>query len=97
VPKVLPVASLTGWLATVPADALRLTLAPGGELTLRELERPAGPIALLVGPEGGLAPREQQDASASGFRALRLGPRTLRTETAALAALAALQTVWGDF
>jgi 16S rRNA (uracil1498-N3)-methyltransferase len=97
VPLVMPVRSLTSWLADVAADALRLTLSPDAASTLHELERPAGPIVLLVGPEGGLSPRELEDAQASGFRPLRLGPRVLRTETAALAALAAMQAVWGDF
>ncbi len=53
-------------------------------------------IALLVGPEGGLAPEEMQAAQAAGFQPWRLGPRVLRTETAALAGLAALQLVCGD-
>jgi 16S rRNA (uracil1498-N3)-methyltransferase len=97
VPEVFPVATVTGWLAQVPADALRLTLSPGAATTLHEMGRPPGSVVLLVGPEGGLAPREQDDARAAGFRALRLGPRVLRTETAALAALAAMQTLWGDF
>jgi 16S rRNA (uracil1498-N3)-methyltransferase len=97
VPEVLPVASVTGWLAQVPSDALRLTLSPNAESTLHELERPQGSIALLVGPEGGLSPRERDDARAAGFSGLKLGPRVLRTETAALAALAAMQALWGDF
>jgi 16S rRNA (uracil1498-N3)-methyltransferase len=97
VPEVYPVMSLTAWLAQVPRGALRLTLSPGAASTLRELPRPAGAIVLLVGPEGGLSPREQDDAKAAGFSALRLGPRVLRTETAALAALAAMQATWGDF
>ncbi|MDV3237995.1 MAG: RsmE family RNA methyltransferase, partial [Gammaproteobacteria bacterium] len=51
---------------------------------------------LLVGPEGGLSPAERALAVQAGFLRMRLGPRILRTETAALAALAALQGVWGD-
>ena len=97
VPEVLPVASLGAWLATLAPDTMKLTLAPGAESTLHELERPNAAIALLVGPEGGLAPREREDAAHAGFKPLRLGPRTLRTETAALAAMAAMQAVWGDF
>lgn len=97
VPQVLPVAPLTAWLGSLPASALRLTLTPGAARRLAELDRPAAPIVLLVGPEGGLSPREHEDALASGFTPLRLGPRVLRTETAAVAALAALQTLWGDF
>jgi 16S rRNA (uracil1498-N3)-methyltransferase len=97
VPEVLPIAAYTRWLAVTPADALRLTLSPQAPLTLRDVQRPAANIVLLVGPEGGLAPREQQDAKAAGFTAVRLGPRILRTETAAVAALAAMQALWGDF
>ena len=97
VPEVLPVAALTAWLATIPDDAERLMLSPHASRALRELERPAGSIVLLIGPEGGFAPRELSDAQALGFTSVRLGPRVLRTETAALAALAAMQTLWGDF
>jgi 16S rRNA (uracil1498-N3)-methyltransferase len=97
VPIVQPVTALTAWLANVPSDAVRLTLSPHAASALHELERPQGPVVLLVGPEGGLSPREIEDAQASAFKPLRLGPRVLRTETAALAALAAMQTIWGDF
>ena len=51
----------------------------------------------IVGPEGGLSPTETELAAGKGFVAVRLGPRVLRTETAALAALAAIQFRWGDF
>jgi 16S rRNA (uracil1498-N3)-methyltransferase len=54
-------------------------------------------VWLLCGPEGGLAPAEHRDAEQSGFTGVRLGPRVLRTETAAVAALAAMQALWGDF
>ncbi|MEA3156562.1 MAG: rRNA (uracil1498-N3)-methyltransferase [Betaproteobacteria bacterium] len=97
VPEVLPVAVYTRWLASAPLDALRVTLSPSASLTLQSLQRSAPRVLVLVGPEGGLAPRELQDAEAAGFAAVRLGPRVLRTETAALAAIAAMQTLWGDF
>jgi 16S rRNA (uracil1498-N3)-methyltransferase len=97
VPEVIPIASYSRWLAAAKPEALRLTLSPAASLTLRDVARPSADIVLLVGPEGGLAPREQQDAKAAGFTAVRLGPRILRTETAAVAALAAMQTLWGDF
>jgi|SoiMethySBSTD1v2_1073268.scaffolds.fasta_scaffold14684_11 16S rRNA (uracil1498-N3)-methyltransferase len=97
VPPVLPVVSLTNWLASLPEDALRLTLSPDGPVTLREVTPIADRAILLVGPEGGLAPRERQDAQTAGFTGVRLGPRVLRTETAAVAALAAMQALWGDF
>jgi 16S rRNA (uracil1498-N3)-methyltransferase len=97
VPPVLPVAPLANWLGGLSPGALRLTLTPAASRRLAELERPAAPMMLLVGPEGGLSPREHADAIASGFTSIRLGPRVLRTETAAVAALAAMQTLWGDF
>ena len=97
VPEIRPTAAYTAWLATTPPDALRLTLSPGASSTLHELPRPGAQIVLLVGPEGGLSPRERDDAKAAGFTAVRLGPRVLRTETAAVAAIAAMQTLWGDF
>jgi 16S rRNA (uracil1498-N3)-methyltransferase len=61
------------------------------------MEKPASSISILVGPEGGLAPEEQALARTAGFIGIRLGPRILRTETGALAALAGIQTLWGDF
>lgn len=75
---------------------LRLFLHPEGGQRLRELLPPTGPVCLLSGPEGGFAEHERKFALTAGFIALRLGPRILRTETAALAALAAIQTAWGD-
>lgn len=97
VPQVFPVAALTTWLGVVDANALRVTLTPGAPLRLAELARPQSTVVLLAGPEGGLSPREHENAIASGFTAVRLGPRVLRTETAAVTALAAMQTLWGDF
>jgi 16S rRNA (uracil1498-N3)-methyltransferase len=97
VPQVLPVVALGTWLGAVPTDALRFTLTPGASTRLAELERPRGAVILLAGPEGGLSPREHESAVMTGFTPVRLGPRVLRTETAAVAALAAMQTLWGDF
>jgi 16S rRNA (uracil1498-N3)-methyltransferase len=97
VPEVLHVQSFTAWLGTPAAGVLRLTLAPGAARKLAELERPRSPIVLLVGPEGGFSPREREDAERAGCTPVRLGPRVLRTETAAVAALAAMQVLWGDF
>ncbi|MHB1544379.1 MAG: 16S rRNA (uracil(1498)-N(3))-methyltransferase [Gammaproteobacteria bacterium] len=57
---------------------------------------PSGTIHLLVGPEGGFTPDEIHQATQAGFIAIRLGPRTLRNETAPLVALSAFQTLWGD-
>ena len=58
--------------------------------------RKGAPLALLIGPEGGLGDAEIQQAEEAGYESLRLGPRVLRTETAPLAAIAILQGRWGD-
>ena len=100
VPPVAPVTELAAWLARPAAageSALRLLLSPTGATRLRDLPRPAASIVLLAGPEGGFTPEEEAAARHCGFTPVRLGPRVLRTETAAVAALAALQALWGDF
>lgn len=86
--------SLADWLAQAHPDTLLLD--PLGELPLPALPAPSGPLTLLVGPEGGLPPRERAAARARGVRGVRLGPRILRTETAPLAAIAIIQALWGD-
>ena len=85
-----------GALAPPRADELRILLAPQADTRLADLIRP-GAVTLLAGPEGGFTDVEADFARQRGFVALKLGPRVLRTETAALAALAALNTLWGDF
>jgi 16S rRNA (uracil1498-N3)-methyltransferase len=65
--------------------------------SLLDLPGPQGRITLLAGPEGGLADAERELALEAGFTGIRLGPRILRTETAPLAALSAVQMLWGDF
>lgn len=79
------------------ADTLRLLLSPAGEARVQDVavSRPRA-VTVLIGPEGGLAPQEQQAALDAGFVGVRLGPRVLRTETAALAALAVIQCELGD-
>ena len=95
-PQILPVQPLMKWLGT-PADGARYLLSPHAATRLRELERPQNAVTLLVGPEGGWNADETRAALGAGFTPLTLGPRVLRTETAAVAALAAMQAVWGDF
>lgn len=96
VPLVAPLERLDQWLARPAGGALRLMLAPDAPNTLADLA-PAPSVQLLIGAEGGLDPQEVVAAGHAGFVPVRLGPRVLRTETAGLAALAALQTLWGDF
>jgi 16S rRNA (uracil1498-N3)-methyltransferase len=95
-PELRPTLAFRDWAAR-PSQAARWMLAPGASEALAAQPAPAGPVELLVGPEGGLSEREIDIASTIGFTALSLGPRVLRTETAPLAALAAMQTLWGDF
>ncbi|HTV52935.1 MAG TPA: 16S rRNA (uracil(1498)-N(3))-methyltransferase [Steroidobacteraceae bacterium] len=88
-----PLAALLG----EPAGSIRrLVLSPAATLRVRDVRPADSPLQLLIGPEGGLSDAEHAAALAAGFRALQLGPRILRTETAALAALAALQQAHGD-
>ena len=97
VPEVAGVEDLGAWLARGGAGPA-FVLSPRAGASLSDLAPPAPgeAVRLLVGPEGGLSPREVERAGAAGFAGLRLGPRVLRTETAALAALVALQARWGD-
>lgn len=97
VPEVLPPIPLPAWLAQPGEFALKLTLDPYSPKRLHDLPRPPGNICLLIGCEGGFSPAELSAAQQAGFTGVSLGPRILRTETAGLAALAALQTLWGDF
>lgn len=78
--------------------ATRLLLLPTGTRRVNDLNPPndTGGIVVLIGPEGGLAASEQRAALAAGFTAVRMGPRVLRTETAAIAALTLLQHRFGD-
>jgi 16S rRNA (uracil1498-N3)-methyltransferase len=79
------------------AAALSLVLSPGEGSTLTAFDRPPGAIRVLIGPEGGLSADELAAAQRAGFRIARLGPRVLRTETAGLAVLAAMNALWGDW
>ena len=96
VPVVGEILPLAKYLAR-PFDGTRLILAPGADGALARKARPSRPLAILIGPEGGWSPAELDLAARAGCAPLALGPRVLRTETAGLAALAAMQTVWGDF
>ena len=95
VPEVRPTLGFMSWIA-MPADVPRWMLAPDAEPLSRHAEPPS-PLELLVGPEGGLSERERSLAAARGCESVSLGPRVLRTETAPVAALAAIHALWGDF
>ena len=92
-PPLHPAMQLDDWLATAAPGVL---LDHRAEHSLTTLPRPADGLSLLVGPEGGLTQNERQQAARTGLTGVRLGPRVMRTETAPLAAIAAMQVLWGD-
>ena len=87
----------TGWLSKQNPSALGLMLQPESTQVLNDHPPQGRDIVVLVGPEGGLTTEEQRLAELSGFTVIRLGQRILRTETAAVSALARMHTLWGDF
>jgi 16S rRNA (uracil1498-N3)-methyltransferase len=102
VPDVAPPRDLDDWLDDLPAAVegeLRLLLSPRATLDFAALpaDPPKGPVTLLIGPEAGFSPTEEEAIVAAGFTALGLGPRVLRTETAGIAMLAALAARWGGW
>ena len=89
---------LNSWFGNKPKHVdLQIILKPGATTPLKNIENPATKMCLLIGPEGGFSEAEYKDAEIAGFRPVSLGPRVLRTETAAVAAIAILQSLWGDF
>lgn len=97
VPKVAGIVDLRAYLAQPRDGVQRLVLDPVGGQRLAELGRPQGACHLLIGPEGGWSDDELAACRAAGCGGVTLGPRVLRTETAGLAAVAAMQALWGDY
>jgi len=98
VPQVASPISLSAWLANNSQnDSTRILLNPIGAQRLAELPKPTGHIELLIGAEGGLSQVEIDAALSQSFQSVILGARILRTETAALVAISAMQALWGDF
>jgi len=96
-PAVMAPLALPEWLAQADAEpGLRLALEPGAEQKVRTLHFTVPRVTLVVGPEGGLGAGDLQRLHEAGFAGVSFGPRILRTETAGLAALAALQALHGD-
>lgn len=100
-PQIAAPTTLGAYLASVGGDSLGLTLDPQGEslaalLDANAFDAARTTIHVVIGPEGGLSERDQAPLRAAGFQGLRLGPRILRTETAGMAALTALQSLLGD-
>ena len=97
IPELLPARGLAEAAAALDADAVKLTLDPVGEHRFETLAKPAGAVVIGIGPEGGWSEKDRTVLHTHGFSGLRLGPRVLRTETAGLAAIAALQARFGDW
>lgn len=95
-PVIEPPTTTTAACAALPAPATKILLDPDGTQGLEGLLQPGEPVALLIGPEGGLTTNERDAARAAGFLRAQLGPRVLRTETAPIAALSIIQFLIGD-
>lgn len=96
-PLIDEVISLNAWFGERPKDpGTDLVLRPGAIDRLTAIPEPSTKLCLLIGPEGGLSDSEYDDAQVAGFQPVTLGPRILRTETAAVAAIAIVQSLWGD-
>jgi 16S rRNA (uracil1498-N3)-methyltransferase len=93
--EVRPTLSFQAWMSA-PSEVRRWMLVPAAE-PLAAQAPPDDPVEILVGPEGGLSEREDDIARGRGCVPVALGPRILRTETAPIAAVAAMHALWGDF
>ena len=96
VPAVRPTLGFMSWIA-MPGGPERWLLDPAAQPIAATQAPPPSPLELVVGPEGGFSDRERELVLAHGCQTVGLGPRVLRTETAPLAALAAIHALWGDF
>lgn len=88
---------LENWLAE--QQGVRLALSPHADYAIADLHKKNAQlkkVTLLIGPEGGFSPAEITLAKQQAFLEVKLGPRVLRTETAALVTIAILQSCWGD-
>ncbi len=97
VPQIADIADFSGWIAQRDMHR-RILLTPRAEQSLSDWARhqPPQALTLLIGPEGGFSEAEEENALRHGALPLTMGARVLRTETAGLAALAALNALWGE-
>jgi 16S rRNA (uracil1498-N3)-methyltransferase len=100
IPEIVAVTAFRDLVEPVSSDALRLLFwekeCEQGLSELKERRTSVAEVVVMIGPEGGFSSHEAALAVDQGFTAVRLGPRILRAETAALAALSAVQLLWGD-
>jgi RNA methyltransferase, rsmE family len=97
VPKVLPLTTYVQALQQLPQETTKLLMSLNRAQKLSDVQPQSGKVVFMVGPEGGWTEKEEQQAFDAGFQSVTLGKRVLRTETASLAAIASMQTLWGDF
>ncbi len=97
VPKVLPLVTYAQALQQLPQETAKLLMSLNRAQKLSDVRPQSGKVVFMVGPEGGWTEKEEQQAFDAGFQSVTLGKRVLRTETASLAAIAVMQTLWGDF
>lgn len=95
-PEIAEPCDLAAAINRLSSGTARLMLDPNGDSSLSEALSTDKPVALLIGPEGGLSPQEIEMAVSNGFKRIRLGPRVLRTETAPITALSIIQFLAGD-
>lgn len=94
-PKLNETNTIQKWSDSINDDCI--VLDPLADKSLKDIAKPDKDISLIVGPEGGLSPAEISDlVKKEHFHAVKFGPRILRTETAAVSAITALQLLWGD-
>ena len=97
VPKVLPLTTYAQALQQLSQETTKLLMSLNRAQKLSDVRLQSGKVVFMVGPEGGWTEKEEQQAFDAGFQSVTLGKRVLRTETASLAVIAAMQTLWGDF
>ena len=97
VPKVLPLTTYAQALQQLSQETTKLLMSLNRAQKLSDVQPQSGKVVFMVGPEGGWTEKEEQQAFDAGFQSVTLGKRVLRTETASLAAIATMQTLWGDF
>lgn len=95
IPQVAAPQSIAEWLSSWQGAGI--VFLPDADRSFSAIAAPVPPLAVVIGPEGGFDERESTAAIARGFQALRLGPRILRADTAAAAAIAVVQSAWGDW
>ena len=96
IPEIMTPSLLSQWLVDNENNSINIMLAPGAKTNLSSINYSQEKINLLIGAEGGLSTEEISLCQRNGLTAVNMGPRVLRTETAAITALSVIQFNWGD-